>query len=140
MAGWTLSQDSFQRFLAVLDADPAKAGEVYERLRVRTIGLLRWWGAADAEALADATFDRVARKLAEGASVPDQSLGAYVRGLARMILHESRRAEDRRFSAAVVAPPPAPNERALGCLDSCLGRLGGADRELVLRYYADGKA
>lgn len=140
MTEWSLSSDAFQRLLSVLDADPDGAGKAYERLRLRTIGLFRWWGAPDADALADAALDRVARKLSEGAPVPGQAIGAYVRGVARMILLESRRADERRAAAAAVPPPAAADERVLGCLDSCLARLETPERDLVLRYYADGKA
>ena len=140
MTEWSLSSDAFQRLLSVLDADPDSAARAYERLRVRTIGLFRWWGAADADALADAALDRVARKLSEGTSVRGEAIGAYVRGVARMILHESRRADERRAAAAAVPPPAAADERVLGCLDSCLARLETPERDLVLRYYADGKA
>src|SRR4051794_15409493 len=90
MAGG-VSAEAFQRLLGALDAERDRAASAYEQLRERTIGLLRWWGAPDAEDLADLTFDRVARKLDEGAVVPQSSLGAYVRGVARMIFYEARR-------------------------------------------------
>src|ERR1700745_3410113 len=91
MQSWNLTPDAFQRLLGVLDPDQDRAAEAYERLRSRTIGLLQWWGAADAESLADETFDRVARKLQEGTDVAAASMGAFVRGVARMIFYESRR-------------------------------------------------
>jgi len=127
--------------LTVLDADGERAAQAYEQLRERTIGLLHWWGAADAEDLADLTFDRVARKLEEGATVPPASLPAYVRGVARMIYYESlRRPQVAAQDLAYLAPPPAANQDALGCLDACLNKLTEADRAVVLRYYDEGKA
>ena len=135
-----VSEDAFQRLLTALDADRDRAGVAYAHLRERTAGLLRWWGATDAEDLADLTLDRVARKLEEGASINNGSFGAYVRGVARMIFYEARRRP--RFNpgdAPYLAPPPSSDPDLLGCLESCLGTLDAGDRDLVLRYYGDGK-
>ena len=51
MQAWNLTPEAFQRLLGALDPDQDRAAEAYERLRTRTIGLLQWWGAADAEAI-----------------------------------------------------------------------------------------
>jgi DNA-directed RNA polymerase specialized sigma24 family protein len=138
---WTLTEEAFRRLLAVLDDDHEKAAQAYERLRYRTIGLLQWWGAADAEDLADATFDRVARKLEEGASIGEGSIGAYVRGVARMIFFESRRrSQVDAADLPLLAPTARPESAVLTCFDSCLEALAPPDRDVVLRYYEDGKA
>jgi DNA-directed RNA polymerase specialized sigma24 family protein len=126
--------------LSVLDADGERAAHEYERLRGRTIGLLRWWGAADAEDLADLALDRVARKLDEGAMIADGSLGAYVRGVARMIFYESRRRPQvQRHDLPLISPPALDEEAVYACLDSCLAALEPAERDLMLRYYGPGK-
>ena len=131
---------AFNRLLTALDADRNRAGAAYEHLRERTIGLLRWWGAADAEELADLTLDRVARKLEEGATIADGSFGAYVRGVARMIFYESRRRPHvQAGDAAYLAPPPSSDPELLTCLESCLKSLDDDDRATVLRYYGEGK-
>ncbi len=139
---WTLSARAFEELLRTLDQDRDRAATSYEQLRHRVIGLLRWWGAARPEELADATMDRVARKLEEGVSVPAGTVGAYIRGVARMVFHESRR---EPLTVPVASELPAPitvddGERASRCLESCLGALGSADRSLLLRYYDSGKA
>jgi len=139
MAGG-VSADAFQRLLVALDADRDRAASAYEHLRERTIGLLRWWGALDAEDLADLTFDRVARKLDEGAVVPPASLGAYVRGVARMIFYEARRRPQIDARDVVYLTPQTDDTRLFACLDSCLDGLSASDRDIVLRYYGDGKA
>jgi DNA-directed RNA polymerase specialized sigma24 family protein len=134
---WKLTEAAFERLLAALDHDRERGAVAYERLRHRLIGLLQWWGAPAAEDLADATLDRLARKLEEGAVIAAGSLGAYARGVARMIFYEAGR--DAR-----VPPPPEPDpkpedaERALTCLDRCLEALPPDERRLVLRYYEDG--
>jgi DNA-directed RNA polymerase specialized sigma24 family protein len=136
---WRLTPGAFDGLLRALDADRERAALAYEQLRQRVVGLLRFWGAAEAEDLADQALDRVARKLEEGAVVPASSLGAYVRGVARMIFYEWTR------SSRVPVPPapPAPaaeedSEAALRRLDRCLATLVDADRKLVLRYYGAG--
>jgi DNA-directed RNA polymerase specialized sigma24 family protein len=135
-----VSPGAFDRLLTALDSDRDRAGAAYEHLRERTIGLLRWWGAADAEELADVTLDRVARKLDEGATVAEGSFGAYVRGVARMIFYESRRRPQvQPGDGAYLAPPPSSDPDLLGCLESCLEGLEPADRHTVLRYYGEGK-
>src|SRR4029079_2064984 len=68
---WVLTGEAFELLLAALHPERERAAAAYEQLRERTIGLLRWWGASRPEELTDETLDRVARKLAEGAPVPD---------------------------------------------------------------------
>ena len=148
---WTLSADAFERLLAALNSDRERAAIEYEQLRHRIIGLLRWWGALQPEELADETLDRVARKLEEGASVVECSLGAYVRGVARMVFYEStRQAAGAPIDREPVVLPDhvdpsrrsddAEAEQASECLDRCLASLDAADRTLLLRYYDAGKA
>jgi DNA-directed RNA polymerase specialized sigma24 family protein len=140
MAGG-VSEAAFNRLLTALDADRDRAAAAYEQLRERTIGLLRWWGAAEPEELADATFDRVAHKLSTGAVVAEGSLGAYVRGVARLIFYEARRRPRvQSHEIALLSPAPSADVELLTCLDSCLTALSRQDRDVVLRYYADGKA
>src|SRR5215831_17850906 len=135
-----VSQGAFNRLLTALDGDRDRAAHAYELLRERTIGLLRWWGAAEPEDLADIALDRVARKLEEGAVVTPGSMGAYLRGVARMIFYESRRRPQVLAQEVALLTPPPPEPDLLGCLDNCLDRLSRQERDLVLRYYGEGKA
>ena len=139
---WTLTSPAFERLLTRLDEDRSSAATAYELLRRRLVALLRWWGAADPEALADSALDRVARKLEEGAAIESGSLGAYVRGVARMVYLESMR--QATIPAAAIAVMASAVEHAeseaLGCLDRCLAALGVDDRHLILEYYGEGKA
>jgi DNA-directed RNA polymerase specialized sigma24 family protein len=135
-----VSPGAFDRLLTALDADRDRAAQAYEHLRDRTTGLLRWWGAADAEDLADVTLDRVARKLEEGVAIAEGSFGAYVRGVARMIFYEAQRRPKLQAGDAIhLAPPPSSDHDWLVCLDTCLDTLSPSERTLVLRYYGDGK-
>jgi DNA-directed RNA polymerase specialized sigma24 family protein len=142
---WTLTRPALDRLLAALDRDPEAAAIAYEELRARVIGLLQWWRAAEPEELADRTLDRVARKLEEGAVIPEGSLGAYIRGVARMVYYEAARDVQRRQPAAADVPShltlvhTRTDETSHACLDRCLSMLTAAERSLVLRYYSDGK-
>ncbi|MEO8678427.1 MAG: hypothetical protein ABI665_05235 [Vicinamibacterales bacterium] len=140
--GWTLNAAAFERLLAELDDDRQRAAHTYEQLRRRLIGLLQWWGAQPADELADETLDRMARKLDEGAVIAAGSIGAYARGVARMVYYEWTR---RPRPEPVDVDPPAvaaaePEGAALTCFDRCLASLDAGERQLVLRYYDDGKA
>jgi len=138
---WELTASTFDRLLGALDDDRERAAADYEQLRSRLTGLLEWWGAAEAEELADRTFDRVARKLEEGAAVPKRALGAYVRGVARMVFYEWSRQPRPHVMGLEPAGPPGSDETeaASACLDRCLISLPHHERDLVLKYYGAGK-
>jgi DNA-directed RNA polymerase specialized sigma24 family protein len=137
---WTLTRDSLEQLLTALHPDRDVACAQYERLLLRLEALFRFWGCADGADLADQTLDRVAVRLAQGAPVPRESLEAYLRGVARMLFHDSVRLQ-KREQALTSIPPPDPHadaegERALATLDDCLDLLGTGDRKLILDYYA----
>lgn len=138
-----LTAVAFERLLQTLDPDRERAAAAYERLRESISGLMFWWGARGARTpseLADETIDRVARKLEEGAKIREGSLGAYVRGVARLVFYEASRRPGHEVrlseSRELVAPEPGDNaEAALVCLDGCLSSVTLDERKLVLRYY-----
>ncbi|HEY2152643.1 MAG TPA: hypothetical protein VGH34_17670 [Vicinamibacterales bacterium] len=138
---WNLTADAFDQLLNALDPNRERAAVAYEQLHHRIIGLLRWWGASAAEQLADATLDRVARKLNDGTRIPAGSLGAYVRGVARLVFYESSRERLSPLTGREAAPVAAgDSDRAGECLDRCLATWDPGDRDLLLRYYGAGKA
>jgi DNA-directed RNA polymerase specialized sigma24 family protein len=141
---WTLTPKALDGLLAALDPDRDRAAVAYERLRVRLIGLIRWWGASQPEELADETLDRVARKLEQGVEVGGDSLGAYVRGVARMVFYEwTRRPRPERAAlevAATAATTSGDDHETLAHLDRCLAELTASDRALLLRYYGEGRS
>ena len=61
-----LSEDSFNRFLSLLDTDRERAGAEYEILHRKLVRFFEWRECYNGEELADETVNRVARKLAEG--------------------------------------------------------------------------
>jgi DNA-directed RNA polymerase specialized sigma24 family protein len=142
---WSLTPRAFDRLLAALDSDRDRAAAAYEQVRYRLIGLLRWWGATQPEDLADETLDRVARKLDDGAEIGAGSIGAYVRGVARMVYYEWTREPRGEPGDALNREPAAPFhddevEASSHCLEECLASLAAPDRALLLRYYEGGKS
>jgi DNA-directed RNA polymerase specialized sigma24 family protein len=141
-----LDQHALRRLLDGLDPDPARASQRYERLRRSLIKVFAWEQHADAEALADETFDRVSRRLAEGTIILD--VPAYAQRIAELVHLETRRTARRRDAtrldqARAMAPRTADAgvERRHACLERCLDELGAGPRDLVLRYYThDGRA
>jgi len=138
-SGWALSGAAFDRLLAMLADDRDVAAAAYGQLRLRIVGLQRWWGSLDPETLADVTLDRAARKLQEGAPVERDDFGAYVRGVARLVFYEAARQPGTvPIVHEPVAEATADSDARLDSLDDCLDTLSPADRRLVLRYYDSG--
>jgi DNA-directed RNA polymerase specialized sigma24 family protein len=117
----------------------------YERLRIRLIAFFRLRFPAQAEALADEAFDRLARRLADGTAV--ESPEGYALGIARLLLLEAqnRQNKERRIADEVLrdfelgrwdAAEPDP---AAPALRACLEGLGREGEGFILDYYqADG--
>jgi hypothetical protein len=133
---WVMNQDDFDRFLAWLNPDRDKAAMKYEAIRRRLIKMFESRGCAEAEDMADDTFDRVVRKVPEiiDSYVGDPALYCY--GVARKVILERCRKPP--------VPPPMPlpdhwdeREPRYACLDHCLNELPADDRQLALLYHTD---
>ncbi len=98
------------------------------------------WGPISADELLDTTLDRVARKLEEGAVIQKGSLGAYMRGVARLVFYESTRKPRTEVLVHDVAEGAQEEglEPSLACLDRCLQTLDPGERRLALEYYENG--
>jgi len=138
--------ETFARFLDQLDADRERAGIKYEELRRVLIRFFEWRGAPYPEEHTDETFDRVARKLAEGVAIAN--VGAYCYEVARLISLEAlrtpalRRAAVDDAAAGIAATQPAESDdpdadRRMQCLQRCLAELSGESRRLILDYYGE---
>jgi DNA-directed RNA polymerase specialized sigma24 family protein len=145
---WALSRAAFERLLSLLDPDVEKAAQRYEALRRKLTKLFQWRGCARPEELADATFDRVARRLEEGATVAPGDVSAYLHGVAVHVAQEHWRtaARERDLPQQLIAPPadegPVPDaheERRLDCLERCLASLPAGARALLQRYHTAGE-
>lgn len=132
-----LTDESFSRLLAWLDADREVAGEKYEQIRQKLIKIFRHRGSIIPEELADATIDRVSRKIAEIAATYDGDPASYFYGVANYIYQESRRRESRPLSHTLLplAISADEQEQKFHCLEHCLGKLSIENRQLILAYY-----
>lgn len=138
-----LTAEGFEKLLQRLDADPARAAERYEELRLKLVKFYVWRGCAEASAdeLADETINRLAVKLEEGVEI--ESLGAYACQISRFVwLEFSRKRKEDNFGddlpEQAVEPETAdePDER-LKCLRKCLAEIANdaRDREVIIGYY-----
>jgi DNA-directed RNA polymerase specialized sigma24 family protein len=134
---WSLTEVAFEQLLGRLDPDRERAGEKYQLLRTKLVKFFEWRGSSFPEEQADTALDRVVQRLGRGE--PIDNVEAFVCGVARMVLLEGRReqqGERRRLAALVPAPAdaePGPDR----CLETCLGQLAPAERELIIAYYRD---
>ena len=85
----SLAQTDFDKLLALLDADRETAGVKYESLRVRLIKFFDWRNCETAQELADTVFDRILRKISEGAEI--QNINAYSATIAQFVFKENLR-------------------------------------------------
>ena len=134
----------FDRLLGSLDADRERAAARYEDLRRTLVRYFQWRGVPFADEQADETFDRVARRLAEGTAVGN--IGGYCYEVARLVALEAHKRPDRRGGApgpglAVAAAPGTDEaqemETRMACLERCLAALPGDQRAFILDYYRD---
>lgn len=130
---------AFERLLCWLGPDPETAGRKYESIRSRLIMMFGARRCAFAEDLADATFERVARKLA----VLDGFNGdpaRYFYGVAKKIYleyqNERMTARWRFDSTQPTNEDKQDLESMLEQLDEALSAIPNSDRELILTYYA----
>jgi len=130
-----LTDESFSRLLTWLDADPEAAGEKYELIRLKLIKIFRHRGSAIAEELADATIDRVSRKVVEIAADYDGDPASYFYSVANYIYRESLRRESRPLPLLPLAISTDEQEQKFHCLEHCLGKLSAENRQLILAYY-----
>jgi len=137
---WVLTQESFDRLLASFGADRQSAGQQYLEARGKLVRFFEWRGCPFPEDHADETFNRVARKLAEGQTIlnPD----GYRFGVARMLLLEINKEGLRQQQAlrelsgsTIAAKQSDVSDVRIDRLRQCLQQLSPDDRELILQYY-----
>jgi len=138
-----LTCEGFEALLAQLDSDRERAGERYEIIRRKLVRLFEWRGCDTPEDLTDETFNRVARKLAEGTELRSSDPYGYFCGVAHLVYKEVLRRcsrERRAVEAGGWPSPESPSEAEdphLACLRRCLDGLPRDQRDLVLRYHQE---
>lgn len=139
-----LTREGFEALLAQLDPDRERAGERYEAIRRKLVRLFEWRGCETPEDLTDETFNRVARRMAEGIELRSSDPYGYFCGVAHLVYKEVLRKSCREHrvldSGALSSPADLPealeaSDHQLEVLRQCLDRLPREQRELVLRYH-----
>jgi RNA polymerase sigma factor (sigma-70 family) len=129
---------TFERFLCWLGPDAESAARKYESIRNRLIVMFSARQCVFAEDLADATFERVTRKLADLTEYTGDPR-RYFYGVAKKIYleyqHERAAVRQRFESSPQTNSEDEYQEHLLKQLDDVLNILSSADRELILRYY-----
>jgi RNA polymerase sigma factor (sigma-70 family) len=130
---------AFERFLCWLGPDPESAGRKYELIRGRLIMMFRARRCVFAEDLADTTFERVARKLADISNEFTGDPARYFYGVAKKVYLEYQKEIMAKRKKAGCSLPQGDEdedlERMLKQLDEALNALPKSDRELILTYY-----
>jgi DNA-directed RNA polymerase specialized sigma24 family protein len=136
---WVMSQETLEALLDWLGSDREQAATRYEEIRTKLIKYFSPTSQSDAEALADETINRVARRLNE---IKDQVYGERVRyfyGVARKVQMEYLRRKQPRPGPEPISDPDLV-ETEYRCLEECVAKLSAENRELVMRYYdAEGR-
>lgn len=135
-----LDAEAFAVLLARIDPDPDRAAARYVEIRRRLVRLLEWRGCASPEALVDETMDRVAGRLGEGVEIHTGDPYAYFAGVARFVLKEGVKRQQREreavreWQASAAWPADVAFEKT-DCMTQCLDALPPASRRLLVRYY-----
>src|SRR6185369_10056856 len=131
---WELSKEAFDALLTWLDSDREQAALKYEKIRGGLIKIFTGRACVEPEDLADETINRVARKLKEIEQDFSGDRARYFFGVANKVHLEHLR---RKLPQAM--PPPANDpdriELEYNCLERCIERLSGENRDLLLRYH-----
>lgn len=137
-----LTASGLERLLVRLDADPTRAAEAYEALRLSLTRFFDWRGAHFPDECADETLNRLARRLDEGAAVGD--VRTFALGIARLVRLEQARSphlrQDQLDEQSIGSAPAVDDDTdpvLQDCLESCLASLPDDARALILEYYQD---
>lgn len=141
---WYPTKESWERFLAWLDADPETAARKYEEIRAALIAFFigRRWAAA--EDLADEVINRVMQR---GAELFDGYVGEpkhYFRKAAHNLhldylrqrpLMPAGESNENTSSPVFFEEDQEEQARRYACLEECLRHLTDDSRNLVIAYH-----
>lgn len=138
---WTLTQEAFDRLLIALGDNRDSGGEKYLEIRSHLIRFFEWRGCPFPEDHADETFNRIARRVAEGEQLQNPS--GYAMGVARLLVLEIIKSRQREQEAMNEMTPPSEaavaepddDEARIECLRECFQGLPDENRQLILDYY-----
>lgn len=139
----SLVRSHLETLVKRLAEEPDAGIRDYESVRRQLVGFFERRGVHFADALADETIDRVARRLGEGETV--LNLSGYFYGVARFVLLEWRRRQVqeqkalREHSLILVTADDDTDvglrDQRLACLEKALDALPPESRSLLVRYH-----
>jgi DNA-directed RNA polymerase specialized sigma24 family protein len=129
------NKEAFDKLLRWLDPDRDKAGEKYEKIRVRLIRIFSSRGCFEAEDLADQTINVILGKIDWLIENYVGEPALYFYAVAKKIFLDHWKKKTPR-----PLPPPAADSTEIElqshCLEQCLQReLTQAEQGLVLKYH-----
>jgi RNA polymerase sigma factor (sigma-70 family) len=145
-----ISGATFEALLRWLHPNRDQAGEIYERMRAQLIRFFSIQNCPFPEECADDTLQRAAVKISQGVEVRAADPYTYLRGIARNVLHEAWKRQQRAPTAlddlpSAAQPAAMPNDAAasdetrreqmLTCLQRCLQELPEESRQLFISYH-----
>lgn len=140
---WSLTTQAFEKLLSAFSLDREDAAARYEVMRQKLIRYFDWRSIEPADAYADETINRVARRIDEGQQI--ENLSGYFYGVARMVSKEALKDRDRAPVGIDDAPQTIrqqipeqvePDVRVI-CLDRCLESLPPDNGRLIIDYYQE---
>jgi RNA polymerase sigma factor (sigma-70 family) len=138
--------ETFEEILAWLDSDREIAANMYVQLRHDLTKIFIFRGCTDPEGLTDEVLDRVARKVREVRPTYVGDPRLYFRAVANNLIKEDlKRARTQVYLDEPELREPTTSESVADaedmeeCLHSCLQKLSGENRKLIVDYYAKEK-
>lgn len=138
---WSLTEQAFDNLLVAFSQDRDEAARQYEALRINLIRFLDWRRVPLADARADETLNRVARRIDEGKQI--DNVVAYAYRVAYLVFLETLKEpelidiDQERIHPPAVEPQFEDTEhnQRQRCFDSCLEKLPTKNRKIILIYY-----
>jgi DNA-directed RNA polymerase specialized sigma24 family protein len=140
-----MRREAFSKLLDVLGPSEEAAAIEYRKLHQRLSRFFEWNGVRDPDALADEAIDRLGRRIAEeNARATVRNPGAFALGIARLLLQEEARRQQRETQAGKHwglhdAASSTEAEEMDRALQHCLAKLPPERRALIENYYASCK-
>lgn len=140
----TPTQISFDKLLALFDADREQSGVKYENLRQRLIKFFEWRNCEMPEELTDIVFDRILKKIEAGEEI--QQISAYASTIAQFVFKEYLRSNERQ-NQLIEESPEVQNLKQdvyfedeqesirLNCFEKCLAEFDSENRNFIIAYY-----
>ncbi len=146
---WVLTRKAFDDLLALFDAEPERAAEKYELIRLHLIKMFEGRGCNSSVDLADEVINRVIRRMEGGEEIIPATMTNYFYGVARNVLREYQRSPESLLhsidSPDIIeasleksifnADSADSADREMDCLESCLKELPLETQHLILAYY-----